>query len=235
MSSITESFHTVLYQHLIPDFCSRASRNMTPDSFDKKSLKLSESDMRDFVRLWNANILIPLGEGLYRGSKSSASEQFFWSGNKKQSPRPFTLWIEPIITVAALARLHFDYGWYSNLIGTQSDDGWAFDAIAYSSEEDLIETVACEVKKTTVEIDNLIKFMKSFARQPDLTDEGLKGASLNAFRKLHALRTRRPKIFWALGPDRYEMVFKPSYYSDGTIDFVVVSADQLNFQFCKSL
>lgn len=235
MASVTQSFDKVLYQQLIPDFCSRASRNMSAESFDKKSIKLSEADMNDFVRLWNANILIPLGEGLYRGSKSSASEQFFWSGNKKQSPRPFTLWIEPIITVAALARLHFDYEWPSNLIGTQSGDGWAFDAIAYSSEEDLIETVACEVKKTAVEIDNLIEFMKSFAQQPDRTEEGLKGASLNAFRKLHALRTRRPKIFWALGPDRYEMIFKPSYYPDGTIDLVVVSAAQLNFQTCKSL
>lgn len=235
MSSTTESFHTVLYEHLIPDFCSRASRNMTPASFDKKSIKLSKTDMDDFVRSWNANILMSLGEGLYRGHKSGASEQFFWSGRKNKTPRTYTLSIEPIITVAALARLHLDYGWPANLIGTQSSDGWAFDAIAYLNEKDLIETIACEVKKTTNEVDTLISAMKSFAQNPDRAENGLKGASLNAFRKLQALRLRKPKIFWALGPNRYETIFKPSYYPDGTIDLVAVSADQLNFQSCKSL
>src|SRR5712664_1953376 len=45
-----------------------------------------------------------------------------------------TIWVEPIITVAVLSRLHFKWGWPKELIGTQSQK-WEFDVTAYRASD----------------------------------------------------------------------------------------------------
>jgi hypothetical protein len=39
-----------------------------------------------------------------------------------------TLWVEPIITIGALSRLHFEFGWPAAMLGMQTDD-YAFDFV----------------------------------------------------------------------------------------------------------
>jgi len=108
--------------------------------------------------------------------------------------------VEPVITVATLARLHFDLGWPKELLGTQSKD-WAFDVTTYLSPDHENEYIACEVKKSVAEIDQLVELMSRFGKVP--SPERIvtpKARELNAFKKLQALRARRPPLFWAAGP-----------------------------------
>jgi hypothetical protein len=110
MEDVTRRFMSLLEQTLIPDFCSKSTRNMNPSGFSANLTRLSEIDMADFLRGWEAQLLRHIGKGLYRAPQSGASEQFFWSGLKANSPRTFTIWIEPIITLGVLARMCLDFG-----------------------------------------------------------------------------------------------------------------------------
>jgi hypothetical protein len=40
------------------------------------------------------------------------------------------VWIEPVVTIAAMARLHFEFGWPISCLGMQSKT-WAFDLMGY--------------------------------------------------------------------------------------------------------
>jgi hypothetical protein len=134
--SFRAAFEKLLNDRLIPEFCACPIRQLDTASFKWSSVRVGEEDCRYFMMAWEAGIIQHIGRGLYRASLSAASEQFFWEGPKSLTPRPFTLWLEPIITVAGLARLHFDHGWPAHLIGTQSSD-WAFDLVAYCDGIDL--------------------------------------------------------------------------------------------------
>ncbi|MEH6792468.1 hypothetical protein [Parasphingorhabdus sp.] len=125
MNDWLSSFYQILTDRLIPEFCSDPNRGLDVAGFQQKSIKVAEEDARYFMMAWNAGLIEHQGRGLYRAPNSAASEQFFWSGSRKAQPRSFTVWLEPVITVAGLARLNFDYGWPTCLIGTQSPD-WAF-------------------------------------------------------------------------------------------------------------
>ena len=84
--------------------------------------------------------------GFFLAPLSKAREQIFWTGSKNVDPRPLTLWIEPIITIGALAKLHVLYGWPAEKLGTQSKT-WAFDLVGYGANKN-DELLACEVKKS---------------------------------------------------------------------------------------
>jgi hypothetical protein len=216
---VTRRFKTLLEQTLIPDFCSKSARNMKPSGFNANLTRLSELDMADFLRGWDAQLLRHIGNGLYRAPQSGASEQFFWSGRKANVPRTFTISTESIIALSVLARMHLDFGWPKELIGTQSKRTWAFDVSGYKSESDLSPLMVCEVKKSSKEIDALIDYMQSLGRQPSLSGAYLKSAEKNAFMKVKALRAQTPSIFWAVGPNRYERVFWVHYSEGDVIEF----------------
>ncbi|MEE9924010.1 MAG: hypothetical protein PBV01_11680 [Brucella anthropi] len=229
MTDISQSFQGLLVETLIPQFCTGNAGGFLPSSFDQRSLRLSDIDMADFLRAWNGQLVTHLGSGKYRAARSGASEQFFWSGSKNASPRTFTLWIEPVITLGILARLHFDFGWPKEFIGTQSAGDWAFDVIVTKNPDGMDEYIACEVKKSRKEIDALAEYMQHFARNPDtLPDE--KSASKNAFKKVAALRKRKPPFLWLVGPDRYEQVVRLSYEDGGRITMEDIPLDALNYQ-----
>lgn len=207
-------FDLVLQNELIQDFCSNPARNYNSDGFRINAQIVTEADARDFLRAWKGGLLQHRGRGLYRAARSAATEQLFWDGPKSSNPRTFTLWHEPIITFAALARLHWDFGWPANLVGTQSSD-WAFDLVAYRRDDDC-EHIAGEVKKTNREIDALILNMKEFGANPDVPlPSG--GKLRNAYKKISGLKARRAPVFWAVGPDNYSLVFQVEYGSGGVV------------------
>lgn len=215
------AFQELLSSVLVPAFCADPSRSCTPASF-RGSSAVSAFDARWFLRGWEAGLLQHRGRGLYRAPRSAASEQFFWTGSKVEGVRSFTLWREPVITVAALARLHLEFGWPATLIGTQSVD-WAFDLVAFRPG-DTTEAIAGEVKKTVREVDDLIELMTQYGRDPTLA-EPTGGKARNAWRKVAALRARAAPLFWAVGPDGYGRVFRVRRDDAGVVAFA--AADEV--------
>lgn len=140
--------------------------------------------------------------------------------------RSFTLWREPVITVAALARLHLAFNWPSELIGTQSSD-WAFDVVAFLPSCEA-ETVAGEVKKTDRELDDLISLMKMYGANP-AADEPTGGKSRNAWKKVAALRARPAPLFWAVGPAGYNSVYRVSRTDNDVVRFEPAGEDALRY------
>jgi hypothetical protein len=221
------AFQRRILDDLLPQFCNDQSRAWGTGGFKAAWGKISEVDAADFLRGIDAGLVEHRGRGLYEAPRSRASEQFFWSGPKHKTPRPITLWAEPIITIAVLARLHFDLGWPKELLGSQSRD-WAFDVTTYLASDSDVEYIACEVKKSTAEIDKLIELMTRFgkssiANQPTISKER------NAFRKLQALRRRQPKLFWAVGPGGSNHAFKMRYSDEGIVSFQSIPVHELNY------
>jgi hypothetical protein len=105
---------------LHPTFCDHPSRGWDRGGFKEDWKNVTERDAADFLSALDAGLIEHRAhDGLYRAPRSLAGEQFFWSGNKSVSPRPLTLWIEPIITVAVLYSTPFQMGmaqrtyWYA--------------------------------------------------------------------------------------------------------------------------
>jgi hypothetical protein len=227
MTSARSDFEDLVYNRLIPEFCSDPGRNLDASGFRAESLKISEEDARYFLLAWQAGLIEHQGRGVYRAAQSGANEQFFWEGLRSERPRRFTLWLEPVITVGGLARLHFDFNWPSNLIGCQSKD-WAFDVVAMLPGRNG-EFIAGEVKKSSQEVDDLLAFMTKFARHPTMEEPNKPAKERNAFKKVSALRARQAPLFWALGPNNDSRVFQVSYQGDGIIDLTSAGHAALQF------
>jgi hypothetical protein len=213
---------------LLPTFCNDPSRGWGCEGFKEDWKDVTEKDAADFLLALDAGLIEHRGRGLYRAPKSLASEQFFWSGKKSILPRPVTLWVEPIITVAVLARLHFKWGWPKELLGTQSRK-WEFDATAYLASDPSNEYVACEVKKTVAEQDQMVELMQRFSTDRDAGDALKSSREKNAFRKLKGLQARHASIFWAVGPNDANKVFRMTYTDGGAVIFKSASDDALTY------
>lgn len=225
-SDFQGSFRKLLHDELIPQFCSDPLRNCDVNGFQHGTAHVADIDVLDFMRAWTGGLIHHEGRGLYRASRSAASEQFFWTGPRKSTPRTFSLWHEPVITVAALARLHFDFMWPKSLIGTQSCD-WAFDLVAFPHESDC-EQIAGEVKKSVAEVETLIRLMKEIGSNPELAAP-LPGKALNAYKKVVGLRARKAPIFWAVGPNKCSHVFHVHYTAEGCVTLQTTTADALRY------
>ncbi len=233
MDELATRFAQLLEEVLIPHFCSNESKGVSPRGFRGDASRVSECDQLDFLRGWDAQLLVHQGGSLYRADGSKKSEQFFWEGPKNAVSRTYTLWLEPIITLGVLARLHLDYGWPRELIGTQSQPNGEFDALTRRSRLDSSLRLAAEVKKSPREVDELLRQMHRFCRDT-VAREPFKAAEKNAFRKVQALRRDKPEFFWAIGPDRYESLFSINYLSEGVIEFTPVSQQALKFDTGRS-
>lgn len=220
-------FDRVITDRLIPEFCDNPKKSFTPESFKSETLeKVSEYDARYFLMAIKAGLVEHQGCGHYTAPLSQTFEQFFWEGPKAVQPQRFTLWVEPIITVAGLARLHFDHGWPRCLLATQPR-GWAFDLAAFHPDSQTI-LIACEVKKTSKEIEDLLAFMGDFARNP-AASEPKTGKVRNAYKKILGLRKHQPQFFWALGPNCHSEVFQVEYEAAGHIDLISTSESALQY------
>jgi hypothetical protein len=225
-NSIT-TFEALLYDTLLPDFCSEPKRRCERKGFREESVRIVEEDASYFMQAWNSGLVERAGPGLYTATQSSGSEQFFWEGRKSEELRSFTLWLEPIITFGGLARLHHDYSWPKTQIGTQSVD-WAFDIVAFKSDGP-DEHIAGEVKKTRKEVDELLCLMQHYGSEPGAVEPDKSGKERNAFKKVTGLRSRRAPIFWALGPDGYSKVFTTKFEDGGVVEFNPADDDALRF------
>lgn len=225
-----QAFQDRILNDFLPAFCNDPTRAYGIDGFRPDWQRVSELDATDFLRGIDAGLVRHVGRGLYRAPRSYASEQFFWQGRTRRRPRSITLWIEPIITVAVLARLHFELHWPKELLGTQTRD-WAFDVAAYPSSDSDVEHIACEVKKSTAEIGRLLELMNRFGACPS-ADAALR--ERNAFKKLQALRSRRTLLFWAVGPGRSSHAFRMGYSEEGTVSFQEIEIEKLDYLSARS-
>lgn len=211
-----EEFKRRLPQDWLIPFC--AARGYSHEGFDGRAVeKLSAVDAADFMQAIDSG-LVRHRDGTMSANQSKAKEQIFTQGLKDSVPRKVTLWLEPIITIAGLMRLHRDFQWPANRLGLQSKYPWAFDLVGYSSEDPVAEHLVCEVKKTVREVDVLLEKMLKHLNTPARLEHEFKAAEKNAFKKVLALRTSAAKVFWALGPNGYSKVFYVVRDENGVID-----------------
>ncbi|MFT5725926.1 MAG: hypothetical protein ACI8PB_000042 [Desulforhopalus sp.] len=198
ISHILDTFTDRLNKEWLPNFCHAPHRNYSTDGFKEQSIsKLNDYDAYWFLKAIDSGLVTEV-DGFFTAPLSKAKEQIFWTGSKKENPRPLTLWVEPIITIGAVARLNMEFDWPIGKLGTQSKT-WAFDLVGYgktSTEEQLV----CEVKKATKEIEELMHFMRMYCNTPHLSSEPKNSKERNAYRKVQGIRRSWPLLFWALGP-----------------------------------
>ena len=217
-------FRKRLYSKWLPGFCHAPHRNLSASGFKEQSLdNLSEHDALWFLRAIELD-LVTEADGFFTAPLSRAKEQIFWTGSRNVDPRPLTLWIEPVITIGALAKLNLSHKWPAEKLGTQSQT-WAFDLVGYGDTENH-EFLACEVKKTTREIDLLIELMKQYGADGSI-QEPEKAKEKNAYRKSEGIRRTWPSVFWALGPNNYSKVFDVIKRNEREFELVEMGSDRL--------
>ena len=223
--SARSEFDELLQRRLIPEFCSDPKRSLNASGFLPETNFVTERDANDFLRAWEAGLAVHRDGGRYHICETRVIDQFFWERGKAVPGRKFSLWMEPVITTAALARLHFDLGWPKNLLVSQPGN-WALDLAALSADGKT--TIAGEVKKTHKETEDLIKHMRALGETPDTAEPS--GPARNAFRKVSALRKNCAQLFWAIGPDGYEQVFSVNYEEAPLIRFIPVDKESLRYR-----
>lgn len=206
LSTAIDRFTARLRSEWLSAFCSDGKRRLDTAGFRDSSIRISERDAENFIRALDSGLVEDTGGGRYRCASSKAVEQIFWTGPKASSPRTLTLWLEPVITIATVARLHLDFGWPAERIGMQSSD-WAFDFAAYNNSGTRI-LLAGEVKKTINEVDHLLAdLIDCHAADASAALSG-NARHINSFRKWSALRTQAVPLFWVVGPDYYTYVLR---------------------------
>ena len=145
--------------------------------------------------------------GRYRSTRSAADEVLFWEGHKSKSRRSITLWLEPVITFAALARLHVAYGWPKDSLGMQPKG--AFDFAAFEQTTDQVPRILGEVKKSSQELSRLREELLNLSN-----GAALKAISNNSSKKWQSLLATRPRTLWLLGPNEESHVYEPSYFGN---------------------
>ena len=211
-----DEFSERLYLDWLPSFCDARGPGLTPEGFRDDNLgKLSEIDARWFLRALDAGYVTE-DTGFFVSQASRAKEQILWGGPVNDQTRKIYLWLEPIITVGALAQLVDEYGWPPSQVGLQSEPPWPFDLMGYDTDG-VSELLACEVKKSDAETVRLINEMQSFSAAPALGQEPDKPAAKNAYRKVVGIRRSWPALFWALGPAGSGQLFRIEREADGDI------------------
>ncbi|MDP3847197.1 MAG: hypothetical protein Q8R10_12325 [Pseudomonas sp.] len=206
MPELLAGFTRRLHGEWLPSFCDAPHRNYTSAGFRDESIhKLTEFDAHWFMQAVDAR-LVSQSDGFFLAPRSKAKEQIFWQGAKAQSPRPITLWLEPVITIGALARLSQQFGWPAANLGAQSKT-WEFDLVCYGASSD-VELICCEVKKHSKEIAQLLHYMHLHCALAPHAEEPSDPKERNAYRKVQGIRVSWPRYFWALGPGGEGQVFR---------------------------
>ena len=226
MANNLQLFTERLQAEWLPTFCTDPDRQFSLSGFKDSSIKITDFDAGNFLRALDSGLVHDTGGGRYHCARSNAQEQIFWEGLKSVQPRPLTLWIEPVITIATMARLRFDFGWPAEVLGMQSKD-WAFDFAVYRSATDKNELIAGEVKKSKSEIDELVLQLRAYGQTGATVPLSALPKHVNSFKKWTALLRCRVPLFWAVGPGDYTRVFDVQYGPAGTAVFSDVDADLL--------
>lgn len=218
-----------LREEWLPAYCNDPKRSYSVGGFRLGDDSLTENDARDFLRALDAGVVRQADRQRFQMAHGLASETLFWEGEKKINPRPISLWLETVITIAAAGRLHLDFGWPVELLGMQSKD-YAFDVMAFKPPDFESEYVAVEVKKSCREVEHLLRNLHGCcAGEHDASCE--KGTRKNAHRKWVALCARRPRLFWAVGPSPESQLFEVLATDEGAqIRLQPVAETRLRFQ-----
>lgn len=227
--SIQQEFWRRLKEDWLPAYCNDPARNYDVAGFRPDTKQVSDIDARDFMRALDHNIVKVDSGGRFRMPRSSVNEVIFWEHPAKVSPRPISLWIEPVITVAAVARLHLDYGWPLGCLGMQSVD-WAFDLIAFKPDDPEHEFIAGEVKATTSELNKFMVGLQECCAAGDHDCADANRARKNAHRKWLGLKRSRAAILWAIGPSSESRVFDVSYSQYSTMQLNAANEQRLFFR-----
>ena len=226
-----DRFRDRIDTELLPTFCNDAARRFDTAGFARSSITIAEFDAKHFLSAIDAGLVLDIGGGRYRAPRSEANEQLFWEGARATTPRPLTLWLEPVITIGAVARLQFNYGWPAEDLGMQSK-GYAFDLMAYDGDQVVI---AGEVKKSKREIDQLLAHFEEFSRSSPDPKLSTKDKRFNSAQKWRALLATQIPIFWAIGPDGYTQALQMEYGADGSARFHASSDEALLHKSCSPL
>lgn len=195
--------------------------------------QVSEFDMSWFLKAHKLGIVQPKTKIVrpsdrcrYSTLRDEGSVAYFGHKKKDHNPRKLYVSLEPIIIVGAIARLHCDHNWQKTQLALKSE-AWAFDAVAFEGQYRGSEYLLCEVKKTTGETDKLCELMHGYLQSGKVDENGLGGKEINALRKVISLRESPAKVLWAVGPDRYEKIFKIDR-SEGKIELKEADKTALN-------
>jgi hypothetical protein len=136
------------------------------------------------------------------------------------------MWIEPIITIAAIARLHLDYGWPVECLGMQSV-AWSFDLMAFRPSDYANEYTAGEAKATSKELGKFLAHLNDCCAEGEHDCSAAKLGRRNAHKKWLGLNRCRAPIFWALGPGSDSRVFNVTHRDDIPIALNQTSEEKL--------
>lgn len=223
-----DCFRRHLTEQWLPTYCRDPYRKYALEGYCHDYRRLASIDASDFIYTLTEGIVNDIGGGRYRAPRSKANEVIFWEGSKAVIPRPITLWLEPIITIATVGRLHRDYGWPVELLGLQSAD-WAMDLVAYQDVTSDRMAVAGEVKKSDRELGHMIAYLRQFADDPASITVSKNAGAVNAARKWLSLAATRPPLFWAIGPGNGNELFAVTYDVQGPRNFEPVPLSRLTF------
>lgn len=207
--NVLQRFSQRLHADWLVVYCKDSRRNYDPRGFKEASITVAEVDAKDCMLAIDHGVVSDTGGGRYRAHRSSAHEVLFWEGHKTKTPRPITLWHEPVITFAALARLHLQHGWPRDGLGMQPK-GWAFDLAAYDPRVDHPPQVLGEVKKSSAELKRLREELLNLSN--GATAESV---STNSAKKWLALLETKPSTVWLLGPNEESYVYALNYAGNG--------------------
>jgi hypothetical protein len=209
MDEPVKAFRTRLCAEWLPSFV-KPRPELSEEGFVEDSIRICVYDASNFMRALDSGVVHDLGGGHYRCARSVASEQIFWEGLRATQPRRLTLWIEPVITIATIGRLHLDYLWPAACLCMQPKT-WALDFAVFPFADAPIAHIAGEVKKNVRELDRMIAYIKDFALRGEREQPAGPAPVINAFRKWRALRKDCPSLFWAVGPDNETRLFAMEY------------------------
>lgn len=223
MNAALQLLQDRISNEFLAEFCKNPKHPWrSPDCFNPDWSKVHEVDAADCLRGLDGEVVRRLSWGRFQGYRTHNKEQFFHSHPQKKR---ITLGLESIITLAALARLHFDLGWPKDMLGGESRGG-AFDVATYVFDDSHVEYIAGEVKKCAAELEQLIELMTRFGRDP--SDKPKRKQEENSFNKIQALRSRRPPLFWAVGPGGSNYAFRMGYAEDESVCFDEIPVQELN-------
>jgi hypothetical protein len=218
-----EVFRRRVKEEWLPVYCGDPKKQYSLDGFKDASIRLDATDARDCMRAIDSGVVQHVAHGRYRAFRGTATETLFWEGSRTKAPRPTTLWLEPAITFAALARLHFDHAWPVDLLGNQPSS-WAFDLAAHECKDATRYRILGEVKKTVREAETLLAELQQASAKQDATE-----IRPNSAQKWRGLLRARPPLMWIVGPAGYSRVFHCTYQSDSALSLQETAGDALQF------
>lgn len=222
------AFADRLSKEWLPTYCNDPKRRYSTAGYKVRSNKVTSQDARDFLRALDNDIVADSGGGRYRMPQSKANEVIFWEGSRTKIPRPITLWMEPVITIASVARLHLDYGWPKRCLGMQSTK-WEFDLIAFLPANFEAEHIAGEIKKSVRELNCLIANLHDLCKVGKVDVNVLPHTHVNAYKKFKGLLRSRAPLFWAIGPGNISHLYEVEYSPDELVTLHPVPLQRLAY------